>query len=129
MGASICVVGTLYVFMMGLVDGSTNAKDRTLTFSCLVLFDLWNSLSCRSETRSIFEIGFTTNRVFNWALGFVLLGQLLVVYFPPLQATFQTTSLSMGEWIYLILISSTIFWVEELRKRFYAHNQYVELGV
>ena len=129
MGAMVCVAGTFYVFATGLRDGEADAKDRTLTFTCLVLFDLWNSLSCRSETRSIFEVGFTTNRVFNIALGFVLLGQICVVYLPPLQATFQTTSLSLGEWAYLTLISSTIFWIEEARKRYQRKSHYIELDV
>jgi Ca2+-transporting ATPase len=129
MGALMCVIGTLFVFISELIEGETTAKGRTLTFTCLVLFDLWNSLSCRSESRSIFQMGFTTNKMFNYALAFVLFGQLMVVYFPPLQSTFQTTSLSLGEWVYLILISSTIFWAEEIRKRYQTKPQQIDFGV
>jgi P-type Ca2+ transporter type 2C len=74
-------------------------------------------------------MGFTSNRMFNYALAFVVFGQLMVVYFPPLQNTFQTTSLSIGDWLYLILISSTIFLVEEGRKRYYVKPQPIEIGV
>ena len=41
----------------------------------------------------MFEIGFFANRVFLMAVGGSLLGQLLVIYFPPLQAVFQTEAL------------------------------------
>lgn len=45
------------------------------------------------QEKSIFQIGFFTNRMFLLAVGGSLIGQLLVIYFPPLQAVFQTESL------------------------------------
>jgi Ca2+-transporting ATPase len=80
------------------------------------MFDLWNSISCRSETRSIFELGLFSNSIFNYALAFVLGGQFLVVQAPVLNPIFQTTPLSFFEWGTLILLSSIVFWIEELRK-------------
>lgn len=54
------------------------------------------------QEKSIFQIGFFTNRMFLLAVGGSLIGQLLVIYFPPLQAVFQTESLYLtGEMIAL----------------------------
>jgi Ca2+-transporting ATPase len=114
--------GTLLVFSRDLIDGEITKKDRTLVFTCLVLFDLWNSLSCRSENLSIFEVGFFRNQMFNYAFSFVFMGQFLVVNVPFIQSVFQTVSLSVWEWIYLIALTSSVFWIEELRKRIYKNS-------
>lgn len=50
--------------------------------------------SCRSSTKSVFQIGFFTNKAFLYAVGASLAGQFAVIYFPPLQSIFQTESLS-----------------------------------
>jgi magnesium-transporting ATPase (P-type) len=46
--------------------------------------------------QSVFEIGLFANTVFLYAVGASLLGQLAVIYFPPLQVVFQTEALSLG---------------------------------
>ena len=48
---------------------------------------------CFFQTKSIFTIGLTTNRMFLFAVSGSLIGQMLVVYFPPLQRVFQTEGL------------------------------------
>ena len=45
------------------------------------------------QTKSIFEKGFLANRVFLIAVGGSLVGQGVVISFPPLQAVFQTEAL------------------------------------
>ena len=45
------------------------------------------------QSKSIFKVGFFTNRVFLLAVVGSLVGQMLVIYFPPLQAIFQTEAL------------------------------------
>lgn len=70
------------------------ARDTTMTFTCFVLFDMWNALSCRSQTKSVFQIGLFSNKMFLVAVTLSVIGQLLVVYFPPLQRIFQTEALT-----------------------------------
>lgn len=43
----------------------------------------------------VHEIGLCSNRTFCYAVLASLMGQLLVIYFPPLQSVFQTESLSV----------------------------------
>lgn len=43
-------------------DNKITPRDTTMTFTCFVLFDMFNALSCRSQTKSIFQIGFFTNK-------------------------------------------------------------------
>lgn len=50
------------------------------------------------QTKLIFEIGFFRNRMFLYSVVGSLLGQLAVIYAPPLQKVFQTENLSaLGE--------------------------------
>jgi P-type Ca2+ transporter type 2C len=44
------------------------------------------------------------------------MGQLLVIYFPPLQATFQTEALTLGDLFYVCSIASSVLIFDECRK-------------
>uniref|UniRef100_A0A8B9E0W2 P-type Ca(2+) transporter n=1 Tax=Anser cygnoides TaxID=8845 RepID=A0A8B9E0W2_ANSCY len=91
----IIVCGTLFVFWRELRDNVITPRDTTMTFTCFVFFDMFNALSSRSQTKSVFEIGLCSNKMFCYAVLGSIMGQLLVIYFPPLQKVFQTESLSI----------------------------------
>lgn len=50
---------------------------------------------CFPQTRMVHEMGLCSNRTFCYAVLASIMGQLLVIYFPPLQNVFQTESLSL----------------------------------
>ncbi|XP_050397748.2 calcium-transporting ATPase type 2C member 1 isoform X2 [Patella vulgata] len=116
MSAVIIVSGTLWVFWREMSDNKITPRDTTMTFTCFVFFDMFNALGCRSQSKSLFQIGLFTNRVFLLAVGGSIVGQLLVIYFPPLQAVFQTEALGILDFVFLISLTSTVFIVSELRK-------------
>lgn len=118
MSAAVIVTGTMYVFYRELRDNIITPRDTTMTFTCFVLFDMFNALSCRSQTKSVLDIGFMANRMFILAVGVSLLAQLLVIYFPPLQAIFQTEALSFNDILHLLAISSTVLLVSEIWKTY-----------
>ncbi|POS85255.1 calcium-transporting P-type ATPase-like protein, partial [Erysiphe pulchra] len=96
--ASIIMMGTMAVYTHEmLVDGEITKRDTTMTFTCFVLFDMFNALNCRSETKSVLrgEVGVFSNTLFNWAVSLSLGGQVLVIYLPWLQDIFQTEALSL----------------------------------
>ncbi|CAF0839383.1 unnamed protein product [Rotaria sordida] len=94
--AIIIVIGTLCVFYAEMRDGIVTPRDTTMTFTCFVFFDMFNALSCRSQTKFIFEIGFFSNRVFLIAVFLSIVGQMAVIYLPPLQYVFQTEALNIS---------------------------------
>lgn len=116
LSASIIVCGTLYVFKEMMEDSKITNRDTTMTFTCFVFFDMFNALSCRSQTKSVFQLGLLSNRPFCLAVLFSILGQLLVIYSPPLQYIFQTEALSPGDLVFLLCLTSSIFIVSELKK-------------
>jgi Ca2+-transporting ATPase len=113
------MLGTLLVYyheMSG--DHTVTARDTTMTFTCFVFFDMFNALTCRSESKSVLrgELKLMENKMFNFAVGGSLLGQMAVVYLPFLQSIFQTEGLALRDLFVLVCIASTVFWVDEGRK-------------
>ena len=79
---------------------------------------MFNALACRSEKQSIFTVGFFSNKMFNIAVGGSIVAQMFVVYVPFFQAIFQTEPLSLYELGKIILVTSSVFWVDEAKKMF-----------
>ncbi len=58
--AFIIMFGTMMVYTHEMLeDGAVTRRDTTMTFTCFVLFDMFNALACRSESKSILlrEVG------------------------------------------------------------------------
>ncbi|TPX36280.1 hypothetical protein SmJEL517_g01646 [Synchytrium microbalum] len=116
LSAIIIVGGTLLIYESEGKEGAGTAHGTTMTFTCFVFYDMFNSLTCRSQTRSIFTIGLTSNPMFLYAAAFVISGQLLVIYVPFLQAIFQTEAISLYDLSRLVLLASTVLIADEIRK-------------
>jgi len=123
LSAAIIVCGTLYVFKEMMEDGKITNRDTTMTFTCFVFFDMFNALSCRSQTKSVFQLGLFSNKAFCLAVLFSLVGQMLVIYTPPLQYIFQTEALAATDLLFLVCLSSSVFIVSEVKK--FAERQLV----
>ncbi|KPJ15400.1 Calcium-transporting ATPase type 2C member 1 [Papilio machaon] len=116
LSAAIIIAGTLWVFNREMSDNKITPRDTTMTFTCFVLFDMFNALSCRTQTKSIFQVGLFSNKMFLVAVFMSLVGQMLVVYFPPLQRVFQTEALTGHDLIFLVCLTSSVFIVSEVKK-------------
>lgn len=120
--AIMIIIGTLYVYVREMHDQEITKRDTTMTFTCFVLFDMFNALACRHQTKSIFEIGMT-NPMFNYAVIGSLLGQFCAVYVPFFQSVFQTEALYFSDILRLLLITSSVFLLDEGRKYYTRKNQ------
>ncbi|XP_063103846.1 calcium-transporting ATPase type 2C member 2 isoform X3 [Cavia porcellus] len=115
--AATILSGTLFVFWREVPDDrGSSPRTTTMTFTCFVLFDLFNALTCRSQTKLILEVGFLRNRMFLYSVLGSLLGQLAVIYAPPLQKVFQTENLGALDLLFLTGLASTVFILSELLK-------------
>ena len=74
------------------------------------------SLPPSLQSKSVFSIGLFSNRMFLYAVGGSLVGQLLVIYFPPLQAVFQTEALYLTDLLFLACLASSVLLLDELKK-------------
>jgi len=121
LSAFVIICGTLWVFKMTLEDGQMTPRDTTMTFTCFVFFDMFNALTSRSQEKLISEIGFFSNPVFSVAVGCSVLGQLAVIYLPPLQYIFQTEALALEDLFLLTGLSSSVFIICEAKKLIQRH--------
>ncbi|TGZ83422.1 calcium-transporting P [Ascodesmis nigricans] len=110
--------GTFFTYLHEMSDGKVTARDTTMTFTCFVFFDMFNALACRSDTKSYLlgEMSWVGNKMFNWSVMGSIIGQMLVVYWGPLQRVFMTEALSKGDLLWLLVLGSCVWWVDEARK-------------
>ncbi|KAM6430114.1 calcium-transporting ATPase type 2C member 2 [Liasis olivaceus] len=116
LSAIIIISGTIYVFWKEIPESGATPRTTTMTFTCFVFFDLFNALSCRSQTKLILEIGFFRNRMFLYSVLGSLLGQMAVIYVPPLQKIFQTENVGVLDLLFLTALASSVFILSELLK-------------
>ncbi|XP_071039665.1 calcium-transporting ATPase type 2C member 1 isoform X2 [Parasteatoda tepidariorum] len=116
LSALIIITGTMWIFRREMSDMMVTRRDTTMTFTCFVFFDMFNALSCRSQTKSIFTIGLCSNKMFLIAVTGSVIGQLLVIYFAPLQRIFQTEALPLQDILMLVALTSSVCVVSEIKK-------------
>ncbi|XP_021787919.1 calcium-transporting ATPase type 2C member 2 isoform X2 [Papio anubis] len=122
MSAVVIISGTLFIFWKEMPeDRASTPRTTTMTFTCFVFFDLFNALTCRSQTKLIFEIGFLRNRMFLYSILGSILGQLAVIYIPLLQRVFQTENLGVLDLLFLTGLASSVFMLSELLKLYEKH--------
>ncbi|HDH27971.1 MAG TPA: calcium-transporting P-type ATPase, PMR1-type, partial [Euryarchaeota archaeon] len=117
LGAVIMIVGTLAVFFAELSKGAELERAVTMAFTVFVMFQMFNALNCRSEEKSVFKLGLFSNRYVTLAIAASVALQLAVIYIPLLQRMFGTTPLTLGDLALVTLVSSTVFIVDEARKK------------
>ncbi|HUX71414.1 MAG TPA: cation-translocating P-type ATPase [Cellulomonadaceae bacterium] len=100
----------------GLIPGTGSLTTaRTCGFTVLVLAQLVNCFTARSERTSAFS-HLLVNPLLWGAVGLSLLLQVLVVYVPALNTAFGTSPLSLQQWLVCVGMASVVLWMSELRK-------------
>ncbi|MFZ9540614.1 MAG: cation-translocating P-type ATPase [Ilumatobacteraceae bacterium] len=88
----------------------------TMAFNTFVLFQFFNILNSRSDTLSVFRRATLHNSRLWMALVGVIVLQVGVTHFGPMQRLFDTTSISGMQWLIAVAIASSVLWIEEVRK-------------
>jgi Ca2+-transporting ATPase len=89
---------------------------RTMAFVVLAASQLFYSLSMRSDKKTIFKIGFLSNK---YLIGSVLVGLLLqlgVISIPFLSNAFKVVNLSIEDWGIVLLLAVIPFTLREIYK-------------
>ena len=132
---SVMMLGTLAVldayypgglFTLYASGASPNAVDetqaRTMAFTTLMMFQLFNVFNCRSAWRSAFS-GLFENGWLLAAVAASLLAHVLVIYVPFLQAAFHTVALSSSDWLIATAVAAILLLATELAKLVLRMNQ------
>src|SRR5215208_7874527 len=99
-----------------ILEGTgTMRYGQTMTFTTLMMFQLFNALNARSDEESAFR-GLFRNRWLWAAIALSLFLHAAVVYVPFLQEAFSTTDLDAGDWFPCAAVASSVLWLRELSK-------------
>ncbi len=93
-----------------------NPAWRTVGFTVLTLGQMGNALALRSGKESLFQRGLRSNTFMLLAVGLTVALQMLVVYWPPLQAIFGTMALDAGQLALALGASAVVFVAVEIKK-------------
>lgn len=113
---TLILLGTMFVFVRELQDGVVTDRDTTITFTTFVCFDLFNALVCRHNTQPIYKLEWNSNLAFLVAISFSIIGQILVIYFPPFQKIFKTVALEGSDIVFIVFLASTMVVFDTFRK-------------
>ena len=119
LSASVMALGTLAVLEWAPGDSvraGTASIGGTMAFNTFVLFQFFNILNARHDTRTVFHRDTLANRWLWLSLAGVLLLQIGVTHIGFLQRLFDTMPISAAQWLVCIAVASSVVVVEEIRK-------------
>ncbi len=123
-GSQILWIGSLMGLVALAVGYGAWLDDRdgpwqTMVFTTLVLAQMGNALAIRSNSQSLFSIGFFSNRLMVAAVTATFALQLALIYIPFLQKIFKTSPLTASQLAICLIASVVVFFVFELYKLFF----------
>ncbi len=110
----VMTIGTLALYYYEIISGVGALKATTVAFTVFVMFQIFNVFNCKSEV----SFSNISNKFLFIAISLSLLLQLAVIYVPFLQGIFETTALSIIDWIIIIIVSSLILVSDWLAEKF-----------
>jgi Ca2+-transporting ATPase len=113
--ASVMTAGTILFFMYELKVTSL-VQARTAAFTALAAFQWFQAFNARSSRRSVFSVGFFSNRWVLIGIGGAVLLQVLAVQTQAGNLVFGTVPLGLSDWLLIVLVSSSIWAADELLK-------------
>jgi Ca2+-transporting ATPase len=103
-------VGSWYYF-------TGRANWQTMVFTSLAFAQIGQALATRSSNASLFQIGLRSNPLMLGMVLTVFLLQLSVIYFPPMEAFFETTPLGLLDLLVALGMGLVVFAAIELEKK------------
>lgn len=110
------LIGVICIGTEAWTIAEHNPKWQTMVFTILCISQMGHAMAIRSETKSLFQQGVLSNTSLAGSVLLTLVLQFMVIYTPILQPIFGTQSLSLGELVLCLGISSSIFWAVEAEK-------------
>jgi len=114
--SGLLVATTWWLFEWELDHGASLAEARTAALNLFVVVDGFYLFSCRSLTRSVWRLGFFSNRWLILGVVVQALAQIAITYLPAMNTVFQTVPLGLDGWLRIVAIAAGISVVVGLEK-------------
>jgi potassium/sodium efflux P-type ATPase len=99
-------------------DGIIYRRATAMTLAAIVFCQVGAVLNCRTTEQPVYRIGFFSNKRVMFGIVFEVLLLSALIYVPFLQDIFNTASIGLREWAYLVILPFPIVLMEEIRKYF-----------
>jgi magnesium-transporting ATPase (P-type) len=111
------MTGTFALFLWEIDRGVPIEQARTVAVNTLFVFECFYLFNARYISASVLSReGLFGNRYVLIAIGVLIVLQLGFTYIPPVQALFGTAAIGWEEWLRIVLVASSVFFLVELEK-------------
>ena len=115
----LLLMGAFGLFQWHCSQGASLATSRTVAVNVFVFGELFYLFNCRSLRCSLFKVGFFSNLWLITGALLMISAQLLFTYWPPMNLLFGSAPIESFEWLLILAIGMTIYWVIEVEKGLY----------
>ena len=112
---SVIVEAGISMIVYALFVGESVELAQTLALLSIVVNEFIFAYNCRSLKEQIKDRGYFSNKYLNIGI-FILLGVQLLVFLTPIGKIFSLTSISIGEFIFVIIVNIFSFAIIEILK-------------
>jgi magnesium-transporting ATPase (P-type) len=113
----IMVGGTYGLFLWEQSQSSSIPAARTVAVNTLVMFEIFYVFNSRYLLNPVLSIrGLFGNWLIWLAVVILIIAQLGLTYWPPMQAVFGTENIGLHTWKYIIVVASSLFVLVEIEK-------------
>lgn len=113
----IIVMGTFGLFLWEQALGSSLEVSRSVAVNTLVMFEIFYLFSARYLLASSFnKEGITGNRFALYAIGILIVFQMILTYAPFMQLMFGTADMSAAAWLRTVTVASSVLILVEIEK-------------
>ncbi|MBR3139279.1 MAG: HAD-IC family P-type ATPase, partial [Methanobrevibacter sp.] len=106
----VMAIGTIILFHYELSINQSIQKPMTIAFTVFVMYQLFNAYNRKSNSEK-------SSKYLYLAILISFLLQVLIIYTPQLQIIFRTTSITLFDWILIIIFASTIIITEKIIRK------------
>ncbi len=110
------IIATFGLFYLEIHNGGKSVNSaQTIALNTIVLFEIFYLFNSKSIYENIFNKLFS-NRIMLLGIAIVLGLQLFITYDPTMNALLRTSPLELVDWVKMVLISSSVFFIVEIDK-------------
>jgi len=113
----ILLLAAFALFKVELMRGASVEAARTVAVNVFVMVEAFYLFNCRSLSRSVFAVGFFTNKwvIFGFCLMITL--QLIYTYAPFMNVAFKSAPVDLLSWLEVVAVGLGAYLIVELEKR------------
>lgn len=113
--ALLMVTATFLLYIFNINNGMDISTSQTIALNTIVFFEIFYLFNCKSIHENVFGQMFS-NRYMLLGISIVVSLQMFITYNPTMNMILRTSPIRLIDWVVIIIITSSIFFLIELEK-------------